>query len=84
MLYQENGPLLAGLPAWIGQRHTLSGGQVFKGASHAGTAIGCGDRPGDELRRSHDWLERGHHWTCGGVRMNSRSAVLSFQTDKVQ
>ena len=23
-------------------------------------------------------------WTCGGVRMNSRSAVLSFQTDKVQ
>ena len=22
--------------------------------------------------------------TCGGVRMNSRSAVLSFQTNKVQ
>ncbi len=23
-------------------------------------------------------------WTCGGVRMNSRSAVLSVQTDRVQ
>jgi hypothetical protein len=23
-------------------------------------------------------------WICGGVRMKSRSAVLSFQTDKVQ
>jgi hypothetical protein len=23
-------------------------------------------------------------WTCGGVRMNSRSAWSSFQTDRVQ
>ena len=23
-------------------------------------------------------------WTCGGVRMNSRSAASSFQTDRVQ
>src|SRR5260370_26294693 len=60
MVCQETDRSWRGLPAWIGQRHTLSGGQVFKGASHAGTVVGCGDRPGDELRRSHEWLERGH------------------------
>ena len=50
-----------GPPEWIGHERALPGGQVLKGGSHARTAIGCRDRPGDEPRRSHEWLERGHH-----------------------
>src|SRR5690349_11810403 len=43
-----------------GGRGVLSGSQVLEGIRLGGPAIGCGDLPGDELRRSQEWFERGH------------------------
>jgi len=39
---------------------SLPGSETLQGSRQARTAIGCGDRPGDELGRSHEGLERGH------------------------
>jgi hypothetical protein len=67
-----------------GRNGVLSGSQALEGTRQARAAIGRGDRPRDELVGAMRGLREVMSWTCGGVRMNSRSAVSSRQTDRVQ